>query len=239
MIHYLTVATEEKLYLPYLKQLLPELIILGMNTKWEGFITKYRLVIKYLNELNENDIVCFMDAYDVLPTKNIINLENQFNLFMKNHKNIKMIIGYDLVDNIFLENMEQKWFGTINNDRLNSGNYIGYVKNIHRILSYILDQNPNMEDDQLEITNYAKRFPGEIYIDKGKNFFNVITKPLESIKVNDIDYEYSFIHANGNGFLNDFLYDYHNIVINPVDNINITFNHYVAFAKKCNIYMNK
>ena len=35
MIHYVCVATESKLYFPYLKQLIPELVVLVMNMKWK------------------------------------------------------------------------------------------------------------------------------------------------------------------------------------------------------------
>lgn len=74
MIHYVCVATKSKLYFPYLKQLLPELTVLGMGTKWKGFIMKYELLGEYLKILNnDNDIVCFIDAYDILPTKNTLN----------------------------------------------------------------------------------------------------------------------------------------------------------------------
>ena len=42
-IKYVCVATEMKLYLPSLKQLIPDVVILGLHTPWEGFITKYKL----------------------------------------------------------------------------------------------------------------------------------------------------------------------------------------------------
>ncbi len=40
----LCIATENKFYLPYLKQLIPNLIILGMNMEWEGYMMKPKLV---------------------------------------------------------------------------------------------------------------------------------------------------------------------------------------------------
>lgn len=239
MIHYITVATEEKLYLKYLKQLLPELVILGMNNKWEGFITKYKLVIEYLNKLNENDIICFIDAYDVLPTKNIGKLKDKFIEFIKNNPEIKMIVGYEVYDINFIENYAKSFMGAVNEkgDRLNTGTYIGYVKNIKQILSSILINNPNMEDDQIELTKYANQFPNEIYTDINKFFFNVITKPLGNIQIEDENYEYCFIHANANGNLNLFLYKHHNIDINFIDNINILIDNYKAILKKLYIYL--
>lgn len=238
MIHYITVATDSKLYLPYLKQLLPELIILGMNTKWEGYIYKFKLLINYLKTIDENDIVCFMDAYDVLPTKKIINLEQNFRNFHKNNSNIKMVIGYEYSENLIMESLSKNYFGTVNNHRLNSGNYIGYCKDILYILTFLLTNNSNMIDDQIELTKYANQFPTEIHIDTEKKFFNVIHNPLSYININTNNYEYGFIHANGNGFLDIFLYNHHNIIINPIDNINIHYNNYSDCLKKIKYYSN-
>ena len=83
MIHYICIATENKCYLPYLKRLIPDLVILGMGLEWEGYMMKPRLVKKYLETLPNNDIVCVIDAYDILPTKNIVNLEEKFIDFCK------------------------------------------------------------------------------------------------------------------------------------------------------------
>lgn len=89
MIYYIRIATENKFYLPYLNQLIPNLIILGMNMKWEGYIMKPKLVNKYLKTLNNNDIVCVIDAYDILPTKNIINLKKNLLIFVKKIQMLK------------------------------------------------------------------------------------------------------------------------------------------------------
>jgi hypothetical protein len=219
MIYYITVATEEKLYLPYLKQLLPELVILGMNTKWEGWVYRYKLIIKYLDLLNENDIVCFMDAYDVLPTKNIVQLEDKFVEFMKHNPEVKMIVGYEIIDNKFMENYIQSIMGTVNNDRINAGTYIGYVKNIKHILSSILVDNPNMQDDQLELTKYANKFPNEIYIDKQTCFFKVFVEPLQNIEISK-NQSYCFVHAAGNGLLENMSLSEYGIIVNDLDKYN-------------------
>jgi hypothetical protein len=239
MIHYVTVATETKQYLPYLKKLLPELVILGMDTKWEGFIYKFKLIIEYTKNIDDNDIVCFIDAYDVLPTKKIVNIENKFKKFHEMNTQIKMVIAYEFSENEFSEIFSKNYFGLFNNNRLNSGNYIGYSKDINHILSFILKNNPDMDDDQIELTKYANKFPNDIYIDKEKIFFNVITKSLQYINIDNNNYEYGFLHANGNGFLDIFLYDHHNIKIDLIENIKIHFNNYCDFFKKVNIYSTK
>jgi hypothetical protein len=233
MIHYVCVATENKLYLPYLKQLIPDLVILGMGIKWKGFVMKIELMIDYLKTLNENDIVCVIDAYDLLPTKNIIHLEDRFNEFMKKNPNVKMVIGCDKSNNILFNMVCSMLFDNINgNSRLNGGQYIGYVKNI----SYILNSFnlTTLKDDQVELTTYANNNPDFIYIDNVKHFFNVQANPLIQAKNN---YDSCFLHANANGQLEDFLLEEHNIIV-P---LNIKTQNYIinieGLCKKFKLYL--
>jgi hypothetical protein len=205
MIHYVCVATESKLYFPYLKQLIPDLVVLGMNMKWTGFIMKYDLLVNYLKTLNDSDIVCFIDAYDVLPTKNIIQLETQFINFSNENPDVKMIVGGQTKLNEIQQQFSNVYFKGSN---INSGTYIGYVKNILFVLSSILKKK-NICDDQLELIKYAKKNTNDIFVDSNNNFFGVISTPLQQVKLNNNNC--SFVHANGNGLLEDFLAEHHNI----------------------------
>jgi hypothetical protein len=225
MIHFICVATDNKLYLPYLKQLIPDLVILGMGMKWGGFIMKYQLIFDYLKTLNDDDIVCIIDAYDILPTKNIIYLENRFNECIKKNPNVKMIIGCDKNDdNILFEVLGRCVFGSINNTRLNGGQYIGFVKNIKHIFNNF-DIN-TFKDDQIELTKYAINNPNDIHIDITKQFFNVVTKPLSQVKNNS---KACFIHANLNGNLEDFLLEEHSIKVSENEKI----SNYIINIKDC------
>jgi hypothetical protein len=236
MIHYVCVATENKLYLPFLKQLIPDLVVLGMGMKWKGLIMKYELLNEYLDSLEDDDIVCFLDAYDVLPTKNIVHLESQFIDFSRKNPEVKIIIGYDKVEHNFIhEFLEQQIFGTIDGDRINSGQYIGYVKNIKEIMKYILSNitcpNP---DDQIELTKYTNQHKKHCHIDKDRLFFNVITCHLLQVKNNNS--ACSFLHANGNGFLEDFLLEHHNIEVNPLQKVMNIINNVEGICKKLTLY---
>ena len=101
VVNYVCVATEKKLYLPYLQELLPELVVLGLNTPWRGFITKYKLLQAYLStaEILDDDLICFIDAYDVLPTKQLDAFEGNVREFLTAQPQVKLIVGYDKVDN--------------------------------------------------------------------------------------------------------------------------------------------
>jgi|SaaInlStandDraft_4_1057021.scaffolds.fasta_scaffold00641_7 hypothetical protein len=236
MIHFACVATESKLYFPYLKQLLPDLKVLGFNTKWKGFIMKYELLTEHLKTLDDEDIICFVDAYDLLPTKNIGTLETKFIEFSKTHPNVKMIVGHDQASNFLHELMEEYVFGTIEGDRINSGQFIGYVKNIKVIVSSILNNTKIFRTDQMELTKYIKNHYDDFHIDKEKYFFHVATNPMQqSINANT---DACFIHANGNGLLEDFLYVHHGIEIDRMHRLYNFVENFKGVVRKINIYKN-
>ena len=242
-IRYICVATEMKLYLPYLKMLIPELVILGLNEKWEGFITKYKLLKHYLSldEIYDDTLICFIDAYDVLPTKNIIYFERKYKEFIKNHQDVKMIVGYDIVDNVVHEHLCQDIFGTVDNVRLNSGQFIGSAKNIKEVINYILDNTSNFQTDQIELTKYANTFKKEVYIDINHDFFYVKSRPLKQVLLpitglNSAVAGPAFIHANGNGFLNEFLLKEHGIYISDKERIIHFIENVKSVLKKIIIY---
>lgn len=233
MIHYICVATENKLYLKYLKELIPSLIILGMDMKWNGFNMKYDVIINYLKTLNENDIVCIIDAYDILPTKKLNRLEKRFLKFSKKHKNIKMIIGCDNQENMLFEIAGLLLFDSVDKKRINAGQYIGFVKNILDILNKIFNIENIFFDDQIELTKYAKNNKKHIYIDNKKKFFNVITKPLYQC---ENDSNACFIHANLNGMLENFLLKEHNILVPKSLEIKNYIENITSYLKKIKLY---
>jgi len=230
-----------KLYLPYLKQLLPELVILGLNTKWSGFITKYKLLQEYLstNEIQDDELVCFIDAYDVLPTKQINKLSDTYANFIKDHPEVKIIVGYDKVDNFIHEYLCQFIFGMIDDKRLNSGQFIGTAKNIREIVAHILNTTTHFQTDQIELTKYANQFKNQVHIDVEQDFFYVKSRPLQQVMLPMAAGSTgtagaagtgaagtgaagtagagAFIHANGNGLLDQFLLEEHEIKLNIIE----------------------
>ena len=202
-IKYVCVATQMNLYLPYLQVLIPDLVILGLHTPWEGFITKYKLLSAYLSEIKDETLVCFIDAYDVLPTKQLASLESKYRAFRETNTHAKIIVGYDKVDNIFHEFICRLIFGTVDEVRLNSGQLIGQAKDIREIINSILMQSV-FQSDQIELTHYANRHKDHIYIDMKQEFFYVKSRPLREVTLPK-NVQACFIHANGNGFLSQFL----------------------------------
>src|SRR5947207_2162558 len=67
---FCTVATHSERYFPSLLASCERhncrLVVLGWQQKWQGFSWRYNLVKDYLQSLDKNEIVCFIDAFDVI-----------------------------------------------------------------------------------------------------------------------------------------------------------------------------
>ena len=61
-----------------------DLIPLGMGEKWSGFTMRFNLWLKYLNTLDDYEIVMINDAYDVIILENSDTIIKKFKSFNKN-----------------------------------------------------------------------------------------------------------------------------------------------------------
>jgi len=216
-IHIVTVATESKYYFPYLKESCKrhgkELEVLGFGEKWRGFNMKFKLMIDYLKKLPENDIVCFVDGYDVLCVRELNDLKSEF-IRLKNNHNCKIIVGEDKFQFEFCKYFITILFGKCNDKHINSGTYIGYSKDILDILQQI--NNEHMEDnkdDQKILIEYCQKNTNDIHIDSlSELFFTkfMFLQEINNLVINDNKIFFDnqkpfFIHANGGGFLDDII----------------------------------
>uniref|UniRef100_A0A6C0B823 PLOD1-3-like GT domain-containing protein n=1 Tax=viral metagenome TaxID=1070528 RepID=A0A6C0B823_9ZZZZ len=214
-LHIVTVVNESKYYFPYLvescKRNGKELEVLGLGETWTGFNFKYKKMADYLKTLPETDIVCFVDGFDVICTRDLIEIKEIF-LKLKAETDCKMIVGDDkLVITEFLHFFSSLYFGNCNGEYLNSGTYIGYVKDLSEILNKILKANSSDDaDDQRIMIEYCNRYPGEIYLDKNNKLFLALAYPgleLDSLfRINEDLVSYNnenpfFVHAMGGGYL--------------------------------------
>ncbi len=218
-LHILTVANKSKYYYPYLVESVKRhnnnLITLGFNKEWVGFNTKFKLMYHKLEELDDNDIACFVDGFDVICVRDLNELINIF-LEIKEREKCSIIAGWDNIRNIFTRITASFYFTKKNNSTIiNSGTYIGLVKDIKKFLSFVLNQDDDeLADDQILMNTYSELHPKEIYIDINTEIFLTVVKPLQSIKKytkikNNIVYSNNnkpfFIHSAGSGYLNEIL----------------------------------
>ena len=186
---YITVATHNKGYLTVLKQNFEThgetLNILGYGQKWKGFTWKYKLMKDFIQNLPDDEIVVFMDGYDVLFLNNN-DIESKFKSFNKN-----IIFGID-THNKFTKILYNKVFhNSYFNSKeidINSGLYMGYVKYLKILLEKLCENdacnNPKMDDQKLIVklskTDFFKQNVGIDY--HKKIFFNMSPKHLLTSK---------------------------------------------------------
>jgi hypothetical protein len=213
-MHIVTVATESKYYFPYLKESCrrhgKNLEVLGWGETWQGFNWRYLKMIEYLKTKQPNDVVCFMDGYDVLCVRNLDEMEEVFKNIQK-RTNCKIVVSEDISIQPIFNWFGKLYFGKCQNTKLNAGLYMGYVEDVLMIIQNIYNLNPkNDADDQILMTKYCN-MNNEIYIDKDKELFLSICDSLKEIDSqftydNGVVYKGSrpfFIHAQSYGYLDN------------------------------------
>lgn len=216
--HIVTVATHEKYYYKYLVKSCEKynstLKTLGKNEKWTGFYFKFNKMLKFLDNIDNDDLVCFVDGYDVVCVRDLNDLKDEF-LKIQKETNCKIVVAHDKVVpyNIFT-----KWFfGTCKNLTINSGCYIGQSKDLKKILNKIkkLREKYNETDDQILLTKYCNSKPNNVYIDTECRLFFSYENPLLSVSSRYLDLNQKhiyykqnrpfFIHGPGFTHLDDIL----------------------------------
>ena len=224
-----------------------DITVLGMGEKWQGFGWKFTKMIEYLEKVNKNEIVMFIDAYDVIFLDNVKKIEEKF-LEIKKKNNFKILIGVDLIpNNRFHRYAYKKIFSSNNPNNINSGVYIGYAKDIYSVLSNIKKNNDlNNMDDQKMFINEHNKDSSIFYFDKnneiilnifgnfldGKPDFNRFNFDLienkNSVKLfNKKNNTYPMIlHGPGNANLDDVILKYNYKLTNKNNDsrINYTFS---------------
>lgn len=186
-LHIVTVATESKYYFPYLQDTCKKngenLIVLGYGEKWKGFNWRFKLIREYIKNINKDDIVCCIDGYDVICTRNLSSLINDFNNIIKREK-CKLIVGNDILkySSIMNKIIVPLKFGKHKNTSLNAGTYIAKAVDLFNILTKILDINADDKaDDQILLTKYANMYDGDVYIDINNEIFLTLDVPFKEI----------------------------------------------------------
>lgn len=183
----ITVATHNDGYFKWLKESCKrynyDLVILGYNEKWKGFNWRLELMINYLKSLNDNEIICFIDAYDIIMLNDSVEMKNKF-IELQKKKNCKMIISLEIQNTI--DYLASIWKFGMN---INAGSYIGYKKDILYLLNKATEINnkPEGDDQELMVQLYNK-YKNDIYIDSNHELFLPIKlSPVNRNSVLEID----------------------------------------------------
>lgn len=235
-LYIVTVATEIKYYMKYLIQTVKnngnELIILGLGEKWQGFNWRNKLILNYISKLDDDDILCFIDGYDVLCVKNLNTLIDKFE-FIKNREQCKIIVGHE---NILSINNKIGNF-LLFNSSINAGTYICKIKDLKVILTSILKINKlDNSDDQVLLIKYSMNNPKHVYSDINSELFLTLIDSCNQIDLSNIiidnkiiynDNQPYFVHGASNTCMDDLV-----IKMGLEKTINICHNYKTDFNKK-------
>ena len=170
-----TVATHSQSYFPFLLESCErygaELVVLGFNQPWQGFNQRNVLMEQYLKSLPPNEVVCFIDAYDVLLLRPLKDLEDLFINFNK-ITGARIVVGCDQDASGKVTLGSRFFFGACNNKYINAGTYIGYASDLHEMVTYSLNKISDdvKADDQVILRKYCSATK-TVHIDCDRIFF--------------------------------------------------------------------
>lgn len=170
-----TYATHNSGYLNALKKSSKtngfELVILGENKKWEGFMQRIFDIITFLQTQNPKEIICFVDGFDVLTLGTKEEFIHKFNSF-----NTDKVIFSASKDNYFLNII----YGNVNQtdsnyeyNRLCAGTYVGYCNKIIELFENICQLNKlnSDSDDQEKLSSCYVKCKDCLLLDHDNSLF--------------------------------------------------------------------
>jgi hypothetical protein len=151
-------ATHSQGYFEDLKKH-PDVVVLGMGTKWEGFTVKAKVISNYIKSLQDDEIVVIVDGFDTI-IKKTEGIEEIFKSM-----NCGVLVSQE--DNsgfskIMPKKVEQyfkkKVFGYCKNDIIaNTGLLMGYVKYVKEV--YKVMGSDISDDDQRNVNQSCNKLP--------------------------------------------------------------------------------
>jgi len=127
-----------------LVQSVPDIVVLGWGTKWNGFMDKFNAVIEHLETLPDNEIVMFVDGFDSIINKDLSDVEKVFKSM-----NCKILLSKHTG---VIRYISKKVFKECSKVTANSGLYMGYNKYVKELLREALETG---EDDDQRALNIA------------------------------------------------------------------------------------
>ncbi len=121
--------------------------VLGWGQKWTGYKMKGELMLKYLEDLDENEIVVYIDGFDSLINRDPSEVEEIFKKM-----NVKILTSGEPC------NFTHKLNGWNCKGKVhaNAGMYMGYAKYVKELLMKIMSSK--CQDDQFLLNKYYEDF---------------------------------------------------------------------------------
>lgn len=183
-IKVVTVATHSERYFPLLvescKRFNLELVVLGWNSVWGGFTYKFDLMRSFLETQSDETVILFVDAYDVVILQPAQLIMQRFI-----DSGAKLLVAKDWNLMFYHELTARVGFGMCQGTRLNSGTYMGRVKDLKQLFATMCADNKGCKehkmDDQVMMTQYCNRYPENVQIDTEMALFIAVSSEKNSL----------------------------------------------------------
>lgn len=186
-----TYATQSAGYYPVLvkqcEKLKLKLVTIGMNKKWEGTSQKYTDMNEYIKSLPDNEILLFTDGYDSIPVCNEETILKKYNK-VKANKHIVYCVEFRKNMTYFSHIFT---FGKCNDKFINSGTYIGRVKELKILFNNFIKHIKNKKlSDQVALTKFCNT--------NNKFFTDLVNLDINNELFYNVEYNNSFNYIFSN-----------------------------------------
>ena len=208
-----TVATHSERYYPILQKSCEDrgvnLEVLGWGLRWQGLTWKLKLMNEYIQTLDDNEIVMFIDGFDTIILQDLSYIETCFRscdtsiVFSSEKENPSTIGAY----------IQRKMFGPVRgNIYINTGMYVGYAHALKQLYKHLHDElihQPSANDQRLvaQLLRSGK-IPSFKLDTDNKLFLNILDFNFMDKNIRLHNNEFVRISPNNNGKLlnkiNDF-----------------------------------
>ena len=140
--------------------------VLGYNEKWEGWKKRATSLLNFLNNIDNNKLICHIDGFDSIILGGEEELYNKFNKYYKNNK---IVFSSDNSDHFHINYYKNKKYGTCHNNFISAGIFIGYNYYVKKLLEDFIKSN--YSDDQQFFVSLCNK-DDNIGIDNNILFYN-------------------------------------------------------------------
>ena len=181
----ITVATHSEGYFPFLvkscERMGARLDVLGWGQPWTGYNAKTRLQLAYVTELRDDEIVCFVDAYDTLLLRPLDDLERGFR-DLSAMTGCRVVVGCENQPNALQAVASRTIFGACQGRAIaNSGTFVGFAKDVREMLLGMMRLDAaDAANDQILLNSLCLIAPGTMHVDCDALLFLTVSKPLQN-----------------------------------------------------------
>lgn len=155
--------------------------VLGMGVIWKRNYQKIELLYNAIKDLNSSEIILCTDAFDVLYLSTEQEIKEKLDDMVGIEADINKVVfsGEKLYSHHYpkykkyWDNLSKSTGDQYGYKYLNSGSFIGYQKDIIKMLLWIMDNSINYKEssDQKLFGKYEVKNPGSIILDRTCKLF--------------------------------------------------------------------